>query len=214
MPSYNVEIELAQIQPSDWDRIIKVISSNVACMSQLLLDEMPEGIDKLSAKAGVSLLPREPEDLKAECDCPDWDVPCKHIAGVYYKLATVLDRDPMLLFQLRGMKPSELKSRLTETPLGKAFSAQQKASMIKVEHDEHRYTQPFSKYVGEVSPKSFWQGDTPLPVVDPVPDTPAVDAVLIKHGGENPAFWHIYDSFIGTMEDAYTYVVEKNKTII
>lgn len=34
------------------------------------------------------------------CSCPDWAVPCKHIASVIYLLAGEIDKNPFLIFQL------------------------------------------------------------------------------------------------------------------
>src|SRR5688572_28735700 len=46
------------------------------------------------------------------CSCPDWAVPCKHVAAVHYALAAELDRDPFLLFRLRGRTREELTAAL------------------------------------------------------------------------------------------------------
>ena len=46
--------------------------------------------------------PEKLRDLETECSCPDWSNPCKHIAAVYYLLGEEFDRDPFLLFKLRG----------------------------------------------------------------------------------------------------------------
>jgi uncharacterized Zn finger protein len=48
------------------------------------------------------------------CSCPDWAVPCKHLAAVYYILAEWLDRDPFLLFELRGRDRETLLAALRE----------------------------------------------------------------------------------------------------
>src|SRR5206468_289734 len=46
------------------------------------------------------------------CSCPDWSNPCKHIAAVYYLLGEEFDRDPFLIFRLRGLDRDELVRRL------------------------------------------------------------------------------------------------------
>ena len=53
-------------------------------------------------------------DLKTDCSCPDWSNPCKHIAAVYYLLGEEFDRDPFLIFQLRGMGREEFLGLLGE----------------------------------------------------------------------------------------------------
>src|SRR3954449_12120196 len=68
----------------------------------LLNNEMPRQIDEAFLAAGASLFPKTRAELKTSCDCPDHGDPCKHIAAVHYVLGDALDRDPFLLFELRG----------------------------------------------------------------------------------------------------------------
>ena len=35
-----------------------------------------------------------------QCSCPDWAVPCKHLASVIYKLSAEIDNNPFLVFEL------------------------------------------------------------------------------------------------------------------
>ena len=37
------------------------------------------------------------------CSCPDWVVPCKHIAAVLYLFASEIDKNPFILFKLHGL---------------------------------------------------------------------------------------------------------------
>lgn len=37
------------------------------------------------------------------CSCPDWAVPCKHLASVIYIIANEIDRNPFIIFQLHGL---------------------------------------------------------------------------------------------------------------
>ncbi|HUW71232.1 MAG TPA: SNF2-related protein [bacterium] len=64
--------------------------------------ELIEGL----AHQGVSLVPRSWSDMQRSCSCPDHGDPCKHEAAVYYLLAQEIDRDPLVLFRLRGIDPS------------------------------------------------------------------------------------------------------------
>jgi hypothetical protein len=59
---------------------------------------MPPDIEDLLAGCKLSLFPASYTDLKASCDCPDAENPCKHIAAVYYLLAERFDADPFLIF--------------------------------------------------------------------------------------------------------------------
>ena len=37
------------------------------------------------------------------CSCPDWAVPCKHIAAVIYIIANEIDKNPFIVFKLHGL---------------------------------------------------------------------------------------------------------------
>lgn len=46
------------------------------------------------------LLP-EPKEISFNCSCPDWALPCKHVAAVLYGVG--VDENPLLFFELRGI---------------------------------------------------------------------------------------------------------------
>jgi len=78
------------------------LTQRASFIARLLLNEIPENIEMVFADVGVHLLPNDYRDFKVSCDCTDYEVPCKHIAGVCYRLAGQLDHDPFLLFEMRG----------------------------------------------------------------------------------------------------------------
>src|SRR2546423_7199486 len=73
---------------------------------------MPQEIEQSFAAVGLSLFPEKLRDLETSCSCPDWSNPCKHIAAVYYLLGEEFDRDPFLIFKLRGMSREDLLESL------------------------------------------------------------------------------------------------------
>jgi hypothetical protein len=40
--------------------------------------------------------------MPMDCSCPDWSVPCKHLAAVAYLVAERFDDDPFLILRWRG----------------------------------------------------------------------------------------------------------------
>jgi hypothetical protein len=76
---------------------------------------MPHEMDEVFRGAGASLFPEQYRDLETECSCPDWSNPCKHIAAVYYLLGEEFDRDPFLIFRMRGMTREEFLALLGES---------------------------------------------------------------------------------------------------
>ncbi len=209
-PRYTVSVQLTTLSASNWQTVIEAVAGNAACLSQLLMDEMPASIDVLCRESGTGLLPRHGNELQTRCSCPDRVSPCKHVAGVYYKIASLLDRDPLLLFQLRGMTFGQLQDELAKSPLGQALIDQRRDGAATPASHDHHYTQPRRRPATDISCKSFWLGHAPLPEIDNAPDPPTA-AVLIKRGGDHPPFWHLDKSFVTVMEDVCTRVVSKNK---
>ena len=52
------------------------------------------------------------------CSCPDWEVPCKHLAAVCYVLAEEFDRDPFAMLAWRGQARDTLLASLRELHSG------------------------------------------------------------------------------------------------
>lgn len=105
---YDVTISLRTIGKADWDKVGEVMASKAVFAAKLLAGEMPLEIEDAFAEARVHLFPQNIDDLETECSCPDSANPCKHIAAVYYLLAESFDRDPFLIFKLRGCTKDEI----------------------------------------------------------------------------------------------------------
>ena len=91
-----------------WSLLAQTSLRQIVIASKLLAGQMPENIEQLISQAGASLFPAKADDLQTECSCPDYSNPCKHIAAVYYLIGEEFDRDPFLLFKLRGMTKDKL----------------------------------------------------------------------------------------------------------
>jgi uncharacterized Zn finger protein len=189
---YDVNLQIKILSARDWQGLAKALSHRAIFVAKLLAGEMPPDIEKVFQEAGLSLFPERVKDLKTECSCPDWSNPCKHIAAVYYLLGEEFDRDPFLIFKLRGMNREELIESLStpekKTALRKALTKR------KSPGKEDDSTFDLSK---------FWEGD-PLPgdffgeVI-----IPHVSAALPKRLGSFP-FWRGTERFLDVMERIYS----------
>jgi uncharacterized Zn finger protein len=212
-PLYITTIEIQPISAAKWAAAIAFIASNAGFISKLLLNEIPENIEEAFDTLGLHLLPHKRTDLTTSCSCPDWSNPCKHIAGVYYLVAAEIDRDPFLLFELRGLSRQDLQNELAKSPLGLALSAELSEQKVEVVPTDSYYTK-----LETTSPKAlpslrdFWHGKKRLPKVDPIAPS-SVPAILIKKQGDFPPFWDKEQSFIEVMEDLYLRVKTKNKDV-
>ena len=203
-PTYKVSVQMTHLSAAQWQKIIQKLTQRASFIARLLLNEIPENIENVFADLGVHLLPNDYRDFKVACDCPDYEVPCKHIAGVCYRLAGQLDQDPFLLFEMRGLAPEKLLQELASSPLGKVLSDAKSGATVELAPVASFYTRPVMiEPPQEISLKGFWQGQHPLPKsIEPV-QAATIPAMLIKKGGDFPAFWQKQSSFIEVMEDFY-----------
>lgn len=111
---YKVVVTVKPIAARNWKRLGKAVAADTWSAARLVAGEMPETVEETFKTAGASLFPAKLNDLKTSCSCPDWSNPCKHVAAVYYLLAEVFDRDPFLLFRLRGLSREEFVTYLGE----------------------------------------------------------------------------------------------------
>jgi len=99
---YSVTISFTPFTDKQWDGIFDALSSQALFTAMLLGGEIPKEIETVFATINLSLLPATQREIRTGCSCPDSANPCKHIAAVYYILAEQFDRDPFLIFTLRG----------------------------------------------------------------------------------------------------------------
>ncbi len=111
--TYQVDIHYPPLDDRAWETIIDQLSSQALYTAKLLQGEIPSEIIELIHQTGAELFPTA-DKLQAQCTCPDWEVPCKHIAGVYYYLAEQFEKDPFLLLYFRGRAKDQLLDALRE----------------------------------------------------------------------------------------------------
>ncbi len=214
-PIYKTEIVVHSISPAQWTAAIAYIASKASFISKLLLNEMPDNIEDAFTQLNLNLLPKSQKDFSTDCSCPDYSNPCKHIAGVYYRVAAELDRDPFLLFELRGISRKKLRSELAKTPLGQALAAELDIQATPPRSTDSFYTRPTLLSVPtETTVKDFWQGAKPLPKEIERPPQSSVSGILVKKQGDFPPFWNKDQSFVAVMEEVYDRVKSKNKDLL
>lgn len=105
---YRVKINPRKFDQRQTETIKAVIAENPVLASQLSLGKLPEEMLAVLQKQKIHLLPSSWKDIAASCSCPDWANPCKHLAAVYYLLANEIDKNPFIIFELRGISAGEL----------------------------------------------------------------------------------------------------------
>lgn len=190
---YSVEISVKALAGEEWARVAEALSSEVLFAAKLLGGDMPHDIEKVFTEAGSALFPTTVRDLVTRCTCPDFSNPCKHVAAVYYLLGEEFDRDPFLIFTLRGMTRNELVGLLGGVA----------GEPVEALSAGHGGAEPLS-----ADAERFWGvGDVPEDLYGEV-QAPPVGAALIRRLGGFP-FWRGREPFVESLEPLYARASER-----
>ena len=189
---YDVEIGVKTIGPEDWERLRQALAEQPVVAASLLSGRMPENIEDTFEAVGLSMFPGRSDDLETDCSCPDWSNPCKHIAAVYLLLGEEFDRDPFLIFRMRGMDREDL--------LGEEF--RRSAQTIE---GSPQAPEPLPE-----DPETFWAN--PLPALAGADlgtaTAPEIHAALPRQLGRFP-FWQGSQDLTATLEKIYAAASQK-----
>ncbi|MHB8289229.1 MAG: SWIM zinc finger family protein [Acidimicrobiales bacterium] len=108
---YDVRVRVRTFTVDEWDRVLDALAEQIGHSAALMDGELPPEVADDVRSVGLDLLPGAGE-VQPRCSCPDWADPCKHSAAVCYLVADELDKDPFVLFLLRGRDRKELLSGL------------------------------------------------------------------------------------------------------
>jgi uncharacterized Zn finger protein len=115
---YRVRIGITAYGKAEWTAVEESLAGNAWYVASLLAGEMPADIEDVFTAVGLSLFPQSSAELSMDCTCPDWEVPCKHLAAVFYLLAEQFDEDPFRILAWRGRERDHLVGRMHEAESG------------------------------------------------------------------------------------------------
>lgn len=175
---YRVRVRGKPLSEHQWRRAERALAAQALPLAELLAGRMPPEIEELLAACKLTLFPASYEELKASCECPDEEAPCKHIAAVCYLLAERFEADPLLIFTWRGRTPEELLDGLRGRR-GRARPRPRAAAEPRA--------------VSATVPSSFWQSPPELaelrvsPLAGEAPDAllRRLGPVPVKSGGRD-----------------------------
>lgn len=180
---YDVSIKLLPLSTEEWDKAIAAMASKAVFSARLLSGEMPKTIEEAFSDCGISLFPNKGADLETDCSCPDWSNPCKHIAAVYYLLAEQFDRDPFLIFKLRGKSKEEIVEALRSfRSSGAEEESKTPSGSVPV------FISPIEDKVRPLEEclDCFWQKGSELDLLEINPRNPSVENAILKILGDAP----------------------------
>lgn len=100
---YKIDINIPLFDAQQKKDILKAVNSNPMVLSELLNHKLPSEIMDIAKQKNIPVFPKTWKDFDMSCSCPDWAVPCKHLAAVIYIMANEIDRNPFEVFKLHGL---------------------------------------------------------------------------------------------------------------
>lgn len=133
---YEVSLRIPWFNEGHRRRIVKLVTKNPIFLSKLLNRELPPELDEELRKSGVHLFPRRWQEITGMCSCPDWVIPCKHMAAVLYMVANEIDKNPFLIFDLHNFDLLEAleKRGVSQSAVSDVNAASATALQQDIEH--------------------------------------------------------------------------------
>ncbi|MDR7927178.1 DEAD/DEAH box helicase [Acidithiobacillus thiooxidans] len=100
---YQVEVDVPPMSPAHTQALVEALIRDPLIISRMLNRELDPAVLEQARSLGIAVFPAHWKDLSMRCSCPDWAVPCKHIAAVIYLVSREIDGNPFLVFSLRGV---------------------------------------------------------------------------------------------------------------
>jgi len=179
---YKVTLRIAALGAAAWEKAVAEMAKQALFAAELLAGEMPKEIDQAFLAAGRSLFPAKAKDLQTDCSCPDWANPCKHVAAAHYVLGEAFDKDPFLLFELRGRGREGVLGALRKLRAGKDATA---APASETAHT--REATPTVSLAGH-APEDFERLRGPVAHLRFRIEPPALPAALLRQLGAPPSW--------------------------
>ncbi len=189
---YRVSLEVEGLSSEAWLRAIERMGRKAVFAARLLVGEMPAEIDEVFAADGTSLFPRGKEELRTRCSCPDAINPCKHVAATHYVLGQALDRDPFLLFELRGRGRDEILGALRRSRARRPGATPPESAAVAVPamHLDLDAAESYERAGASLSELRFR--------IEP----PATRAAVLQQLGA-PSSWSIVETVVDLLGPAY-----------
>ncbi len=138
---YRIVIEIKPLAAAKWKRLREQSTGRIGSLLELLQGRFSDQVMQIVTHRDEGLFP-SPGEIRMQCSCPDWAGLCKHLAAVLYGVGARLDRQPELLFQLRGVDHQELISAeldptlATGTGKGRRLASEDLSSVFGVEIED------------------------------------------------------------------------------
>lgn len=117
---YRAKITIEPVSPNVWKALCADCAGSIDSLVELLQGRFSKAVMERVCMPEKGLFP-SPKEIKLSCSCPDWASMCKHVAAVLYGVGARLDKQPEMLFTLRGVDQHQLVAQAgrRDLPLGR-----------------------------------------------------------------------------------------------
>lgn len=92
---------LRQLDDGQWETLLRTVAADPLLTAAVVTGELPLELHGKAVALGCSFAP-EVADVGADCSCPDWHEPCRHVGALVTLVGAMIDADPWLFVMLRG----------------------------------------------------------------------------------------------------------------
>lgn len=177
---YKIAIAVPKFTAAEKEGLVEQISRHPVLISKLLNRELDPQLLAIAERLGIRVFPKKWSDFSMDCSCPDWAVPCKHLAAVIYIVCNEIDNNPFLVFALHGLdlvKELEAKNIAIGKEAETAFATLPEVLKIQEKKGKQKKKEE-NEAVPEMAERSFMELDYGSidnilePLVRLLPDAP------------------------------------------
>ncbi|WP_430231829.1 SNF2-related protein [Nitrosomonas communis] len=100
---YDVTIKVPPMPSQQTKALLDAVALDQVIISKMLNRKLDPAVLEHAKTLKVAIFPTRWTDLSMSCSCPDWAVPCKHLAAVIYLISREIDGNPFIVFSLKGI---------------------------------------------------------------------------------------------------------------
>ncbi len=201
--AHEVELRFEIFSHEQWERVCGSMADQALYSAKLLSGELPVNVEDLFAPLELRLFPTSEGDVTPLTDGKEsgWTMEACCAALL---LAEALEREPFLIFRLRGLEPEELTERLRQrrAVVGSAAGAAPAYAQRPIPGAEG--ASPLSN----VPPGDFWTAPVDLSGLETPLDPPRVSHALLRRLGPSP-FEGSRFPLVGLLATCYDVISEK-----
>ena len=196
---YTTRWRMPVFEEGQWQRLIDAMATEALYAAKLLARELPEAADAMPGLGDLRLLPL-PQEVQLECDCGRGGA-CKHAAAIGYLAAERLDKEPVKVFELRGMAIARLLERLAAVRARKTRSVAAHAEPLMPP------AAPQTARPLEACMDSFWRPGPQLAELQRMPPPQHAPHALLRRLGPSPLPGRF--PLVGLLASVYDTVAEE-----